>query len=464
MSAPSGGVKRLTAARFNALCYSRLPVASQMSRELEWWADAQERVIGIVLLDLTDDDYAWIVLGRDERGLFRAVDLGVSLETQETARSALQQALAKQAASGEVFPQQDNSGKRHEILRVQVADNKLHANFRIIISGKHHEAARRMMEEIALAFVDIDGNYAKDFQTTGFNARLWELALFAFLYEQKFSFLRDHNRPDFCVVKWGHPLAIEATTANPTVGEPPPHPVNQEEVDQLRANYMPMKFGSALYSKLQKKYWELEHLKDAPLIFAIHDFCADDSMTWSKPALSDYLYGVRATWKKSPDGKLEITENPITEHVWRDKRIPSGFFKLPGAEHVGAVLFSSAATVSKFNRMGVLAGFGRDDVIINRIGVRQDFDPNATEGIPFFEEVVPGVYEESWSDDFEVYHNPNARIPIPEDFFEGCAHHYFDGKRRVSYLPKNYIHGSLTNVIGITPDERTPESPTPAPE
>lgn len=459
MTTAKPDVKKLTRARFNALCYSRMPVAAQMTREVEWWADSQERVIGTVLFDLTDKDWSWIVLGRDERGLFRPIDLGVSIETREKAQLALREALRKHAASGEIFPQQDNNAKRHEILRVQVDDAKLHRNFKIIATGKHHEAARRMIEEIALAFVDIDGNYAKDFQTTGFNARLWELALFAFLYEQQFSFLRDHSRPDFCLAKWGYPLALEATTVNPTEGEEPPQPKSKEEVDRLRADYMPMKFGSALYSKLQKKYWELDHVKDAPLIFAIHDFCADDSMTWSKPALSDYLYGVRATWKKSPEGILEITENPITEHVWGKKRIPSGFFNLPGSEYVSAVLFSSSATVSKFNRMGVLAGFGSDDVRLFRIGIRQDFDPNATEGIPFGEEVTPDKYDENWTEGFELYHNPRAIIPIPEGFFDGCAHHYFDGKRRVSYLPKNYVHGSITNVAALVAESASDTIP-----
>lgn len=215
---------------------------------------------------------------------------------------------------------------------------------------------------------------------------------------------------------------------------------------------MPVKFGSALYSKLQKKYWELDHVKNVPLILAVHDFCADSSMTWSAPALSDYLYGVRASWKKSPSGKLEVTETPVTEHVWGTKRIPSGFFDLPGVENVSAVLFSNSATVSKFNRLGVLAGFGLENIKIFRTGVRHDFDPNAAEGILFNEEVVPGKYDEDWSQGMQLFHNPKAAIPISPKFFEGCAHHYFDGQRRHSILPEGFIHQSITQVLRIIPD------------
>ena len=453
VTATPPAIMPLTRARFSALCYSRKPVAALMSKEVEWWSDAQELVLGIVLLDLSDNDWAWIVLGRDEQGLFRCIDVNASVPTQGEARTALHIALAQHAASAEVFPQQDNSGKRHEVLRVQVPEARLHRNFKVIAEGDHHAAARRMIEELALAFIDVDGNYAKDFQTTGFNARLWELALFAFLYEQQFEIDREHDRPDFLVNKWGVPLAIEATTVNPTDGEPAPKPNSEEELQQLRREFMPVKFGSALYSKLQKKYWELDHVKGLPLILAVHDFCADDSMVWSAPALGDYLYGTRASHQAS-SGKLEITETPITEHTWGSKRIPSGFFNLPGSENISAVLFSNSATISKFNRLGVLAGFGLDNVKIHRTGIRHNFDPNAPQGTPFYEEVIPGQYEESWTEGMQFFHNPKALFPIPPELFPGCAHHFFDGRRK-SYLPKGFIHQSLTHVTRILPEAAT---------
>ena len=37
--------------------------------------------------------------------------------------------------------------------------------------------------------------------------------------------------------------------------------------------------------------------------------------------------------------------------------MPSGFFDEPGAANVSAVIFSNAGTLSKFDRMGIIAGF-----------------------------------------------------------------------------------------------------------
>jgi hypothetical protein len=71
-------------------------------------------------------------------------------------------------------------------------------------------------------------------------------------------------------------------------------------------------------------------MKDVPLILAVHDFCADNSMVWSAPALGDYLYGVRHSWKKSADGKLEITETRSQSMSGKLSAFPPGFLLLQG--------------------------------------------------------------------------------------------------------------------------------------
>lgn len=52
-------------------------------------------------------------------------------------------------------------------------------------------------------FVDIDGNFVEQFQSTGFDARLWELYLNTYLNEEQFFFDREYNAPDFIVRKSG---------------------------------------------------------------------------------------------------------------------------------------------------------------------------------------------------------------------------------------------------------------------
>ena len=44
---------------------------------------------------------------------------------------------------------------------------------------------------------DADGNLVEQFQTTGFDARMWELYLFAVLTEANVVVARPHAAPDF---------------------------------------------------------------------------------------------------------------------------------------------------------------------------------------------------------------------------------------------------------------------------
>jgi hypothetical protein len=79
-------VKEIDAKRFNALAaQARSPAAAYISEELAWYANADETVIGVILLDTIDDDYVAIVLGRDEGGRFRAFDQEVSIHTMDEA-------------------------------------------------------------------------------------------------------------------------------------------------------------------------------------------------------------------------------------------------------------------------------------------------------------------------------------------------------------------------------------------
>lgn len=446
-------IKTLNPVRFNALCFSRQPLADFISEEVEWFSDENEHVLGIVLLDLVDSDWSWVVLGRDANSLFRAVDLQTSISSKDEARKQLHARLLHHASAGiGGFVQGDERKTTTRLFEPKVPVEREHYIFKLIKSGAHHSAARALMQEIANAFVDVDGNYVKDFQTTGFNARLWELYLFAFLHEQRFYIHREVATPDFCLVKGDIPVAVEAVTVNPTEGETAPIPTSEEQLKHLREEYMPIKFGSALFSKLKKRYWELPHVKGKPLVLAIHDFHSNNSMTWSAPSLNSYLYGLRATWQKDESGKLTITENKVEKHTWGSKAIPSGFFDQPGAENISAVLFSNSATISKFNRMGKLAGFGDPKVTMIRVGVRQDFDPNATEPLPFKMLIEPDKCHETWSEGVSIFHNPKALLPIPKELFPLCAHHFLQEGRRVALLPDWFVHESITQVF--TPKEK----------
>jgi hypothetical protein len=217
------------------------------TRECSVWATDDERLVGVVIKDLTDRDYNFVILARDKRGRFRTVDVGDTYFTRRMAEVALVRRMPEvHAKDDRAFEQGDETGTPLDLFTPRMPHHKLHPNFLTLSHGLDFLAAREVITEMANVFENPDGNFVKDFQTTNFNSRLWELYLFATLIEKGFRLDRSHAQPDFIAFSRRHTIAIEATTVNPTIGDDenpvePPEPTNSEELAALLRDYMPIK-------------------------------------------------------------------------------------------------------------------------------------------------------------------------------------------------------------------------------
>ena len=205
-----------------------------------------------------------------------------------------------------------------------------------------------------------------------------------------------------------------------------------------------MKYGSALFRSFGGRYWELPHVAGHPLVLAVQDFHAPHAMVWSNTALVEYLYAIRQTERPTADGSVEIVSEPVKEYVWGDKPpIPAGFFLQPDTENISAVIANPGGTISKFNRIGFLAGFGGREIMMMRSGYCYKVSPHlngsslkSTTGL--------------WGDlvrRLSVYHNPNARIPFAPEALPCAAHHTSLYGRILSRQPAWHPVGSTTHVI-----------------
>ena len=343
-----------------------------------------------------------------------------------------------------------------------VKDEKLHPQYVSLREMPSYAPARGAMGEVANKLVDIDGNFLEQFQSTGFDARTFELFLSIMFAEQGHDVVRDFDRPDFMLRKDGVDVFVEAVTANPpgqANGQPYqtfPKPRTMTEASRYHFNEVPIRLGSPLFSKLQKKYWELPHVQQKPLVLAIQDFHTDGSLTNSSSALSMYLFGAMATSSKDEAGTLTVGTSPVEKHVG-SKEIPSGFFSQPGAEHIAGVLFANSGTVAKFNRMGQLAKWCSDDVRVFRYGTHYDWDPNAMKPQPFLYEVGdPEAPPESWRQGTEFIRNPTALNPVPPEWLGAAAETTLENGQIVPLFAKGedfFPYMSITpHFLSTTPD------------
>ena len=349
------------------------------------------------------------------------------------------------------FEQGDEPRQPMEFFRPQHPVERRHLAFRKLTEMEEYSPARGIMEAMMFWFKDPDGNFVEQFQDGGFNGRFWELYLFALLAELRHTVNRDHQAPDFlCGGIFGQ-FFIEAVTANPTMrgGKVVETRIRtEEERTQYMLNYLPLKFAGPLTAKLKKRYWEKPHINGNPIVLAIADFHRPFAMVHSQTALTTYLYGRRSVAVRDFRGNLIHASVPVAEHEWGKKTVPSGFFYLPDAENISAVVSSRETTLSKFNRIGLKAGFGSPRVRMIRMGTRYVPDRNRREPEQIRVSVNGRRYRERWEDGLEVYHNPNANIPLDPRVFPTAMHHILDGNDLTSFTSKlnGRWFGSVTRI------------------
>lgn len=440
--------------RFNAIAgYARMPQAALFGAELGYFELGDGRIVGMLLRDITDGDYFGMVFAPDRKLRFRSVKMTAFVDSAKVAEADLAVAMDVAAqAPAEAHHQADEFGAPVDFFTPVHPLDRLNPDFVKLITDEANSPARGIIEPMMRWYEDVDGNFVEQFQTTGFDQRIWELYLFATFVELGFLFDRTHPMPDFVCSGLAGSFCAEAVTVGPTrekgrIVPPPPRTTAEEQRAYLK-EYMPIKFGSPLYSKLGKRYWEREHVAGNPFVLAVADFSSPGSMTHTASALELYLYGYDHDAERGEDGRLAIKPRRIEDHRFAEKRIPSGFFRIAEAANVSAVLTSASGTISKFNRMGLLAGFGSGRVVLIREGTAVDVDPDATEPKLFRALVNAPGYHESWVEGLNVFHNPNAALKLDPDMLPGAAHHFMSpGGERTSSVPDFHPFASITRHV-----------------
>ena len=432
-------IRSIDVARFNALAgYTRNPRLVAVVQEFHWFESDDGRVLGVQTWDRFDRDFGWIALGRDERGQFRAIDVDSSLPSAEHARDALAATMERYRQGPDEDMHQgvdEEEGPREPVdfFAPITPEADQHPTFRVLVTDPRYSPAREVIGAMMRYHDDVDGNFVQQFQTVAFDARLWELYLFAVFTELGFVRTGRNPAPDFVLSSLRGPLGVEATTANPPQGAALVPAADADDFADYLENYVPIKIGRALKRKLRRArpYWQEEGMDGVPFVIAAQDFSAPAAMTMVVPAATEFVFGVRH-WIE--DGQRRIAW--IDEHRYGGMVERSGFFRHDNAENISAVVVNPQGTLVKFNRMGFLAGFGDHRVRMVRTGVRRhdgDVDPRPR---PFIEHVHAPGYAETWTEGMVVLHNPAARIPLAPGLLQDATHEYLEPDGRImSGLP-----------------------------
>lgn len=441
-------MKKIDVKRFNAfITFTRSPQGKNILKEIEWYENYNSNVFATIILDMVNMDFSVVILRRDKDSKFRCSDTKYSLASIEEARKWMLDIVEKIDKSKEyIFVQHDEKGKNIDIFNT-IKNKNISNSFKILNNSDEYKPAKLLISEIMPHYIDIDGNFVEQFQTTGFDARIWELYLYCYFNEEKFIINKDYNAPDFYISKEGYDISIEAATLS-----------NKDEcqldgkIDDRINNILPIRFGSSIKSKIDHvdknnlHYWEYEHTKGKPFIIAIADFSNDISMTYSSNSLINYLYGYSHETSHDENGNLNIIPKKIENFKYNNKIIDAGFFLKKENENISAILSSTSGTLNKFLRIGKQSGFDK----YNKLCIMKEalyYDPNPNASIPIYKiSEVTEKSNEKWSDGLSIYHNPNAKFQIQRHLFPNATHHFFkDGLIETITHPYSLL-SSITHI------------------
>lgn len=288
-----------------------------------------------------------------------------------------------------------------------VPEQRQHPIYKLVKRDRYGPE-RSVLEAWADGFVDRDGKFSYEFQTT-FEPCLWELYLHAFLRHIGASIDFSFASPDF-VVNAGQEFCIEATIAAPSAGGRPayghelPIPTDFNKFNSEATLRICNSFTSKA-KRYRDSYSKLPQSKGKPFVVAVASFDRPFShFAAARPVISA-LYGLYH------DEELTLligAANVVSYNVDRvvkneSAKVPVGYFADDSYNDVSAVIYSSLATWGKVRALA-------DSPDANSVYIT--LHPNPKDIRAIVRQTPKAEYKEHLLDGLYIFHNPFATRPL----------------------------------------------------
>lgn len=296
------------------------------------------------------------------------------------------------------------------LFDTNIPQERLHKLFQMV-RGPQYLPERRVLEEWAGGFVDRDGKFINEFQTT-FESSMWELYLNAYLKELGATLNFSHHAPDF-VVDGPTKFCIEATIAAPAKGGEPAVGYDARAIPEDFGTFnaeAAIRIANSISSKLKKyrtSYSKMAHVHDRPFVIAIAAFDRPFAHFAVNRPIMAALYGIhydeQAAIAMGP-GATEIPQIPVVGAIKSNGAdVPLGLFLDDSNREVSAVIYSCLATWGKIRALA-------DNPEAHT--VYRTFHPPDEGLVPVMRTALKSEYSEHLLDGLHVFHNPFADRPL----------------------------------------------------
>lgn len=305
--------------------------------------------------------------------------------------------------------------------RNDIAPDALHYKFNLLRNEPLLYLERDVITEWASGFSDRDGKLVKEFQTT-FHSSLWELYLFAVLKELGLSVDFSKNRPDF-IVSGNVEFYMEAVVSEIKKGGRSEgtrsendtfsmlEPIHKDENFHCLIDEAITRHSNSILSKHKKyvnEYAKCAWIKgNIPFVVALGSY---DQVNYGREfhySMMALLYGFRFNLEDQVYVREESIIKPETT-----SEIPIGIFTDRNYEEISAIVFSCTVTMGKLTSLAISKNPSHFTNFV--LNIRHDTDP------PHYKiQIVSQEVPEDLTDGLFVFHNPNAKNPLPKSIFEG---------------------------------------------
>ena len=301
-----------------------------------------------------------------------------------------------------------------DLFTPQVDATRFHQVFSMILQDQY-APERVVLADWAQSFVDRDGKFVKEFQTT-FESGLWELYLHACLRRVGADIDFSVASPDF-VIKPPLRAALEATISAPAAGGKTAYGWGIGDIPRDFGEFnrhAALRICNSFTSKVRRYrdyYATLDHMKDTPFVIAIAAFDRPMAHLAANRPIMAALYGVYFDEELTIEsGAAHVINYDIDEVVkTKTATVPLGLFTTDEYADVSAVIYSAVAAWGKVRALA-------DNP--EALTVYTTLHPNP-EGLRASQRVAKKRdYREDLLDGLHILHNPFAKRPLPEKFFD----------------------------------------------
>lgn len=302
-----------------------------------------------------------------------------------------------------------------DLFQPVVPVDKQHDIFRMLMHPAHGPE-RAVIQRWASGFIDRDGKFVKEFQTS-FQSSFWELYLHAVLKDLGMSLDYSFHVPDF-VVTAPTPFVMEATIASPPEGGAPAFGLRKPKISEDFGEFNRqaiLRLCNSFTSKVRRyrqHYTALAHVRDRPYVIAIAPFDRPQAHLAANRPIIATLYGIYfdedATIAAQADNVITHDIEAVTKHD--NANVPVGMFSDEAYKDVSAVVYGPLAT---WGKVRALADAPERNIEFT------SFHPSDDPGLrPQVRTAMKAGYVEHLLDGLYVFHNPYAERPLPTEVFD----------------------------------------------